>query len=50
MTHAGRSVIVSGSTVAIGLLALVALPLPLVRSMGIAEMLISAVSVLASLN
>ena len=28
MTHAGRSVIVSGSTVAIGLLALVALPLP----------------------
>ena len=29
MTHAGRSVIVSGSTVAIGLLAMVALPLPL---------------------
>ena len=29
MTHAGRSVIVSGSTVAIGLLSLVALPLPL---------------------
>ena len=50
MTHAGRSVIVSGSTVAIGLLALVALPLPLIRSMGIAGMLIPAVSVLASIT
>ena len=50
MTHAGRSVVVSGSTVAIGLLAMVALPLPLVRSMGIGGMLIPAVSVLASLT
>jgi RND superfamily putative drug exporter len=50
MTHAGRSVIVSGSTVAIGLLALVALPLPLIRSMGIGGMLIPAVSVLATLT
>jgi RND superfamily putative drug exporter len=50
MTHAGRSVIVSGSTVAIGLLSMVALPLPLIRSMGIAGMLIPAVSVLASLT
>ena len=50
MTHAGRSVVVSGSTVAIGLLALVALPLPLIRSMGIGGMLIPAVSVLASLT
>jgi RND superfamily putative drug exporter len=50
MTHAGRSVIVSGTTVAIGLLALVALPLPLVRSMGIGGMLIPAVSVLAALT
>ena len=50
MTHAGRSVIVSGSTVAIGLLAMVALPLPLVRSMGIGGMLIPLVSVLASLT
>ena len=50
VTHAGRSVIVSGTTVAIGLLALVALPLPLVRSMGIAGMLIPAVSVLASIT
>ena len=50
VTHAGRSVIVSGSTVAIGLLALIAVPLPLVRSMGVAGMLIPAVSVLASLT
>jgi RND superfamily putative drug exporter len=50
VTHAGHSVIVSGTTVAIGLLALVALPLPLVRSMGIAGMLIPAVSVLASIT
>jgi RND superfamily putative drug exporter len=50
MTHAGKSVIVSGSTVAIGLLALVALPLPLIRSMGIGGMLIPVVSVLASLT
>jgi RND superfamily putative drug exporter len=50
MTHAGRSVIVSGSTVAIGLLSLVALPLPLVRAMGLGGMLIPAVSVLATLT
>ena len=50
MTHAGHSVIVSGTTVAIGLLALVLLPLPLVRSMGLAGMLIPAVSVLASIT
>jgi putative drug exporter of the RND superfamily len=50
MTHAGRSVIVSGSTVAIGLLSLVALPLPLVRAMGLGGMLIPAVSVLASIT
>jgi RND superfamily putative drug exporter len=50
MTHAGRSVIVSGSTVAIGLLAMVALPLPLIRSMGLGGMLIPAVSVLATLT
>jgi len=50
MTHAGHSVIVSGTTVAIGLLALVVLPLPLVRSMGLAGMLIPAVSVLASIT
>ena len=50
MTHAGKSVVVSGSTVAIGLLALVALPLPLIRSMGLGGMLIPAVSVFATLT
>jgi putative drug exporter of the RND superfamily len=50
MTHAGRSVVLSGSTVALGLLAMVALPLPLLRSMGIGGMLIPAVSVLAALT
>jgi RND superfamily putative drug exporter len=50
MTHAGRSVIVSGSTVALGLLAMVALPLPLIRSVGIGGMLIPAVSVLAAIT
>ncbi len=50
MTHAGRSVIVSGSTVAIGLLSMVILPLPFIRSIGLGGMLIPAVSVVASIT
>jgi RND superfamily putative drug exporter len=50
MTHAGRSVIVSGTTVAVGLLSLVVLPLPFIRSMGIGGMLIPLVSVLAAIT
>ena len=50
MTHAGRSVVVSGSTVAIGLLSMVILPLPFIRSIGLGGMLIPAVSVLASIT
>src|SRR5881409_3941152 len=50
MTHAGRSVIVSGTTVAIGLLSLVVLPLPFIRSMGLGGMLIPLVSVLAAIT
>ena len=50
MTHAGRSVIVSGSTVAVGLLSMILLPLPFIRSMGIGGMLIPAVSVLAAIT
>ena len=50
MTHAGRSVIVSGSTVAVGLLSMVLLPLPFIRSIGIGGMLIPAVSVLVSIT
>jgi putative drug exporter of the RND superfamily len=50
MTHAGHSVIISGTTVAVGLLAMILLPLPLLRSMGIGGMLIPVVSVLATLT
>src|SRR3954469_4004863 len=50
MTHAGHSVIVSGTTVAVGLLAMVLLPLPFIRSIGIGGMLIPAVSVLAAIT
>src|SRR5439155_25700288 len=46
----GRSVIVSGSTVAVGLLSMIILPLPFIRSIGIGGMLIPAVSVLAALT
>ncbi|HEY3962124.1 MAG TPA: MMPL family transporter [Gaiellaceae bacterium] len=50
LTHAGRSVIISGSTVAVGLLSMIVLPLPFIRSMGIGGMLIPAVSVLAAIT
>jgi putative drug exporter of the RND superfamily len=50
MTHAGRSVIVSGSTVAVGLLAMIVLPLPFIRSIGIGGMLIPAVSVITAIT
>ncbi|HEU5476474.1 MAG TPA: MMPL family transporter [Gaiellaceae bacterium] len=50
MTHAGRSVIVSGSTVAVGLLSMIILPLPFIRSIGIGGMLIPAVSVIAAIT
>jgi RND superfamily putative drug exporter len=50
MTHAGHSVIVSGTTVAVGLLSMILLPLPLLRSIGIGGMLIPVVSVLATLT
>jgi putative drug exporter of the RND superfamily len=45
MQHAGSAVVFSGTTVAISLLALVALPVPLLRSIGIAGLLIALVSV-----
>jgi len=50
MQHAGRSVVVSGSTVAIGLVSMVILPLPFIRSIGLGGMLIPLVSVLASIT
>jgi len=45
METAGRSVVLSGVTVAIGLLSLIVLPVPFLRSIGIGGMLIPLVSV-----
>jgi RND superfamily putative drug exporter len=50
METAGRAVIFSGVTVAIGLLALIALPLPFLRSMGYGGMLIPLVSTLVAIT
>jgi putative drug exporter of the RND superfamily len=50
MATAGRAVVFSGTTVAIGLLALVALPLPFLRSVGYGGMLIPLVSVIVALT
>jgi RND superfamily putative drug exporter len=50
MTHAGKAVIVSGTTVAVGLLSLIVLPMPFIRSVGIGGMLIPFVSVLAAIT
>ncbi|HEV8652015.1 MAG TPA: MMPL family transporter [Actinomycetes bacterium] len=50
MASAGRSVLFSGVTVAIGLLALVLLPVPFLRSIGFGGMLIPLVSVLVAVT
>ncbi|HUB73794.1 MAG TPA: MMPL family transporter, partial [Solirubrobacteraceae bacterium] len=50
MATAGRAVVFSGTTVAIGLLALVALPLPFLRSVGYGGLLIPLVSVVVALT
>lgn len=50
MATAGRAVVFSGITVAIGLLALIALPLPFLRSMGYGGMLIPLVSVAVAIT
>jgi RND superfamily putative drug exporter len=50
MTYAGRAIAFSGLTVAIGLVALVVLPVPFLRSIGIGGILIPLVSVLACLT
>ena len=50
MQTAGRAVVFSGTTVAIGLLALVALPLPFLRSVGYGGMLIPLISVTVALT
>ncbi|HEX9481426.1 MAG TPA: MMPL family transporter [Solirubrobacteraceae bacterium] len=50
MQTAGRAVVFSGTTVAIGLLALVALPLPFLRSVGYGGLLIPLISVLVAVT
>jgi putative drug exporter of the RND superfamily len=50
METAGRAVVFSGLTVAIGLLALIALPLPFLRSVGYGGMLIPLVSVVVAIT
>jgi RND superfamily putative drug exporter len=50
MKHAGRSVIVSGSTVAIGLVSMVILPIPVIRSIGLGGLLIPLVSVITAIT
>ena len=50
METAGRAVVFSGTTVAVGLLALVALPLPFLRSVGYGGMVIPLISVAVALT
>jgi RND superfamily putative drug exporter len=50
METAGRAVVLSGTTVAIGLLAMIVLPLPFLRSIGYAGMLIPLVSVIVAVT
>jgi putative drug exporter of the RND superfamily len=45
MQHAGTAVVFSGTTVAISLLAVLALPVPFMRSIGVAGLMIALVSV-----
>jgi RND superfamily putative drug exporter len=47
---AGRSVVLSGLTVAIGLLSLLVLPVPFLRSIGVAGMLIPLVTIAAAVT
>jgi RND superfamily putative drug exporter len=50
MATAGRAVLLSGITVAIGLAVLVALPVPFIRSMGVGGMLVPVSAVLTGLT
>jgi RND superfamily putative drug exporter len=50
METAGRAVVFSGTTVAIGLLALIALPLPFLRSVGYGGMLIPLISTIVAVT
>jgi RND superfamily putative drug exporter len=48
--NAGRAVVLSGATVAVGLLSLVVLPVPFLRSIGLAGMLIPLVALAAAVT
>jgi RND superfamily putative drug exporter len=50
MEHAGRAVVFSGLTVAIGLLAMIVLPVPMLRSVGIGGVLVPLVSVAVAIT
>ncbi len=50
METAGRAIVFSGVTVALGLIARIALPIPFIRSIGIGGMLIPLISVAATLT
>ena len=50
MVHAGRSVVFSGVTVGIGLLALMVLPVPFLRSTGVGGVLVPLISVAAAIT
>src|ERR1035441_1033028 len=50
MNHAGRAVVFSGLTVAIGLLSMVVLPVPMLRSVGYGGVLVPLVSVAVAIK
>ena len=50
MNHAGRAVVFSGLTVAIGLLSMIILPVPMLRSVGYGGVLVPLVSVVVAIT
>ncbi|MBV9094808.1 MAG: MMPL family transporter [Streptosporangiaceae bacterium] len=50
MSHAGRAVVFSGLTVAIGLLSMIVLPVPMLRSVGYGGVLVPLVSVAVAIT
>ena len=50
MNHAGRAVVFSGLTVAIGLLSMIVLPVPMLRSVGYGGVLVPLVSVVVAVT
>jgi putative drug exporter of the RND superfamily len=50
MEHAGRAVVFSGLTVAIGLLSMIVLPVPMLRSVGYGGVLVPLVSVIVAVT